>query len=323
MNGDRDEQSRGARYTFKQGLVVFWLGIAVVLTGVGAAAAAAFVDGFGENSHSSQSLQEEISPASGVEISAHLSNRITFLLIGMDMRGDDPGLADSLVLVSAAPDTKIISLMSIPRDSEVLGHTKINAVVSLRGEEALVKLVSTITGAKIDGYVKTDFAGFKDIIDILGGIDIYVEKKMYYETGDKEDGYIDLEQGMQCLDGAKALQYARFRNDAFADITRTFRQQKVIMAITKKALRAENIGKLPQLIPQVTKAVETNLRYADILKLAGLAENFKSENMVSATLPGRFMTDREGISYWKIDERSAKKVTADLFKGISTNHVIL
>jgi len=61
----------------------------------------------------------------------------------------------------------------------------------------------------------------------------------------------------------------------------------------------------------------------DIWKLVSAAKNFKSEDMVSTTLPGRFMTDTEGISYWKIDEESAKRVTANLFKGISTNHVIL
>ncbi|MCL1851895.1 MAG: LCP family protein [Peptococcaceae bacterium] len=255
-----------------------------------------------------------------------LSNRVTFLLIGVDQRPDQKHqgyLADSIILASADPDTKIISLMSIPRDSEVLGHVKINSVPSTRGMDTMVNLVSEITGVKIDGYIKTNFGGFKDIIDILGGIDIYVDKDMYKLTGDEEDGIIDLKKGQQRLDGDRALQYARFRSDPLGDITRTGRQQKVIMAMAREALKPGLIGKLPQLVPQVLKSVETNLKTAELLKLAGMAKNFKSENMVSATMPGFFLNDEYKISFWKIDEASAKKVVANLLKGITTNKVVI
>jgi LCP family protein required for cell wall assembly len=252
-----------------------------------------------------------------------LSNRVTFLLIGTDARSvSDPGNTDSIIVVSVDPDTQIVAMMSIPRDSEVLGHTKINSVMAMRGPEGLVDVASKITGVKIDGYMITNFNGFKEVIDTLGGIDVYVEKRMYYETGDKEDGIIDLKKGWQRMDGSKALQYARFRNDAYADITRTSRQQKIIMAVIREALRPANIAK-PQLIPQFYKSVKTDLKLSELQKLYRMLKNFKGENTVSTTIPGYFLSDVNGVSFWRIDEAAAKKTMANLLKGISTNRVIL
>jgi LCP family protein required for cell wall assembly len=91
----------------------------------------------------------------------------------------------------------------------------------LRGIEELQSIVSELTGVELDGYVLKNFNGFKDIIETLGGITVDVEKDMYYETGDKNDGYINLKAGVQRLDGSNALQYARFRHDETADIGRT------------------------------------------------------------------------------------------------------
>ncbi|MCL1851894.1 MAG: LCP family protein [Peptococcaceae bacterium] len=258
-----------------------------------------------------------------VDESEQITKRVTFLLIGTDQRPEDKHYrTDSLILASADPETKIISLLSIPRDSMVLGNIKINAIPFYYGYDMvkLVSVVSDITGVKIDGYVKTNFDGFKDIVDTLGGVDIYIETDMRKNLGGADN--INLVKGMQHLDGDKALQYARYREYVQGDIHRTACQQKLLMAIAQKALQAETILKMPQLIPQVNNAVETDLKLSDLLKLAGMAKNFRSENMVSATLPGVFYTAADGQSFWRIDETVAKKVTANLFKGITSNKVV-
>lgn len=177
-----------------------------------------------------------------------------------------------------------------------------------------VAVVQDLTGVKIDGYIETNFQGFKGIIDTLDGIKVNVEKDMYYLTGDAEDGVIDLDQGEQILDGSKALQYARFRHDTYGDITRTSRQQVVLKAVAQKIMEPGSIIKLPSLVMQAFKMVETNLREVDMITVTQAIAKYDSSKIISQTLPGYFL-NIDGISYWGVDPEDAKKVAADLLSG--------
>ena len=255
-----------------------------------------------------------------------LKDRVSVLLIGADQRPDQIKFnTDSLIFASIDPKTKQVSLLSIPRDTRVAlsghGHVKINEVAALTDLPTLQKNVEQLTGQPLSGYVQTNFAGFKKIIDTLGGITVDVEKNMYYETGDLEDGYINLVKGVQRLDGSQALQYARFRHDALGDISRTARQQVVLKAVAKEMFRLSTLPKLPFLIPQLREAVNTNLSGKDMFSLAKVAVGFDSANVVSQTLPGAFQ-DIDGVSYWKVDPVEVKKVVTNLFLGITTSKVI-
>lgn len=255
-----------------------------------------------------------------------IENRVNVLLIGADQRpGETKYNTDSLILAMVDPDTQRVSLLSIPRDTRIHlpdhGYLKINSVVSLTDMATLQSCVEDLTGEPLAGYVQTNFQGFKQIIDTLGGITVNVEKDMYYETGDTEDGYINLHKGLQRLDGTKALQYARFRHDALADISRTARQQVVLKAVAKEMFKFTTLPKLPFLIPQLRQAVHTNLTSGDILALAKVAVGFDSSNVVSQTLPGTFY-DQDGVSYWKVDPAEAKNVVQSLLLGQTTDKVI-
>ena len=255
-----------------------------------------------------------------------LKDRVSVLLIGADQRPEEEKFnTDSLILASVDPDTERTSLLSIPRDTRVElkghGYVKINEIVLLEDLATLQSTVEELTGEEIAGYVQTNFQGFKKIIDTLGGITVNVEKDMFYETGDKEDGVINLKKGEQKLNGSEALQYARFRHDALADISRTARQQVVLKAVAKEMFKLSTIPKLPFLVPQVMDAVNTNLSSKDIFMLAKVAVGFDSSKVVSQTLPGSFL-DLEGISYWKVDPIEAKKVVRNLLQGVTTDKVI-
>ncbi|MCB8814584.1 LCP family protein [Desulfosporosinus sp. SRJS8] len=258
--------------------------------------------------------------------SADLNNRVSFLLIGTDKRpGENSYNADSIIVASLDPKTKLISLLSIPRDTRVTlsgskSYYKINAVPMLKGIPELEKQVTGLTGIKLNGYVLTNFAGFKDIIDTLGGITIDVEKDMQHVTGDKEDGYINLKAGVQELDGSKALQYARYRDNTTADIGRTARQQKVLTTAGKKMLEPATILKLPKLVPQLMKTVETDLSLKDLLTLAGAAKSFDDATIVTQTLPGdAIMLD--GLSYWEVNRDKAKEVAGNLLLGQTADDI--
>lgn len=255
-----------------------------------------------------------------------VKNRVSVLLIGADQRpGEEKFNTDSLILASVDPAYQRISLLSIPRDTRVSipghAHIKINSVAALADMETLEAKVADLTGVPVAGYIQTNFSGFKQIIDTLGGITVNVEKDMYYETGDVTDGYINLKKGIQRLDGSKALQYARFRYDALADISRTARQQVILKAVAKEMMQISTLPKLPRLIPQLNEAVHTNLSVGDMLKLSKVAVGFGKAEIVSQTLPGKFL-DQDGVSYWEVDPHEAKKVMRNLLQGITTSKVI-
>ncbi|AFV02528.1 hypothetical protein UNSWDHB_875 [Dehalobacter sp. UNSWDHB] len=256
-----------------------------------------------------------------------LNKRISFLLIGADKRpGQTSYNTDTIIVASVDPDTKLISLLSIPRDTRVSlpgsnSYVKINSVVMYRGIPELMDEVTELTGILLDGYVVTNFDGFKSIIDTVDGIELDVEMDMYKETGDEVDGVIDLKAGEQHLNGTQALQYARFRGDSTADIGRTARQQKVLKAVAKAVLQPSTIIKLPKLIPQINEVVETDLKLADILRLSKAAAAFDSSNMVNQTLPG-YGLYLDNISYWEVNPDHAKQVAKNLLLGITTDITI-
>ncbi|GAB4259910.1 LCP family protein [Thermincola ferriacetica] len=250
-------------------------------------------------------------------------DRLNVLLLGIDARkGEKDARTDTMILVSIDKETRKIAMLSIPRDTLVdipgYGKSKINAANQIGGTDLAVDVVENLLGVDIPYYVKTNFEGFKDIVDTLGGVTIDVEKRMYWRDGKNT---INLYKGVQRLDGNKALQYVRFRHDALGDISRTERQQKFLMALADEILQAKTIVKLPKLLPQIFSVVDTNFGFKDIFFLTRVASSLSPDNIVAQTLPGTFY-NYKGISYWKADEEKTKLVLADMFKGVTTAAVV-
>ncbi|QGG48253.1 LCP family protein [Heliorestis convoluta] len=253
-------------------------------------------------------------------------DRINVLLLALDARPgeDEEARTDSIIFASIDRNEKIVSIMSIPRDTRVQlkghGQDKINNAHVYGGVELVQKTVEDLLGVTIDYHVKTNFEGFRDIIDTLGGVEIDVERRMYYYQGDPYDR-IDLQKGFQRLNGDKALQYVRFRSDALGDISRTQRQQNFLQALAKEMMQMNTLWKIPTLIPQISKAIETNMGLSDMLALALTAKDWQTVEIVSHTLPGNFL-DLNGISYWQVDPAVAKRATRDLLNGEVNTSVV-
>ncbi|NPV93444.1 MAG: LCP family protein [Firmicutes bacterium] len=238
--------------------------------------------------------------------------RINILLLGMDARpGEDKARTDTIILASIDRDTKKVALVSIPRDSRVQipghGWDKINAAYLIGGPAMTQKIVGDLLGIPVPYYMVTNFQGFQGIVDTLGGVEINVEKRMYYP-----DEGIDLKPGLQRLNGKDALGYVRYRYDPLGDITRTERQQKFLTALAKEAVQMKTVTKLPKLIPQLKENVNTNLGFSDMLFLAQVAASIDPSNIATQTLPGDFL-NIDGASYWEPDRVKAKTVVAELF----------
>jgi len=241
--------------------------------------------------------------------------RINILLIGADTfeEGHDTGRSDSLIVTGIDLESGEISMLSIPRDTYVKieghGHNKINAAYSYGGIPLVRSTIEDLLGIPIDYYAKTDFAGFREIVDLLGGIDIDVDKRMYYHT---YDGLIDIKPGMQHLDGEKALQYVRFRHEAMGDISRTERQQKFLVAVYEAATSPENISRLPEVMSSLLKELETDLTNSQLTRLSSIARRFETENIRHSTLPGWFW-NYNGGSYWKNNEEETTELVKIYF----------
>ena len=254
----------------------------------------------------------EVAASQGAELNV---NRLNVLLLGIDARpGEKDARSDSMIIISIDRDTKKIAMVSIPRDTlvDIPGHgqNKINSANALGGAELARTTVEDLLDIEIPYYVKTNFDGFKEIVDTLGGVDINVEKPMYYPAEN-----INLHPGPQRLDGYNALGYVRYRSDALGDISRTERQQKFLTALAKEMMQAKTIIKLPKLVPQIMSAVDTNLSVGDAIFLTRVVSNLDSNNIVTATLPGTFY-NYKGASYWKVDEAKAKVALNELFEGL-------
>lgn len=241
--------------------------------------------------------------------------RINILIVGTDVNDvvQDKGRADAILVASLDLEHKSINLLSVPRDTlvEIPGYheDKINHSFSMGGVELVRESVEELLHIPIDYHAVTNFNGFKEVVDILGGVEIDVDKRMYYKT---YDGIIDIQKGLQRLDGEKALQYVRFRRDAMGDITRTGRQQQFLIALYNEITASENISKLPQVVPKLLEVIDTDFSAAQLIRLAKLAGEFDFSKIESASLPGDFATIK-GISYWRYNRDETTALVNDFF----------
>ncbi|CAN5231103.1 LCP family protein [soil metagenome] len=171
----------------------------------------------------------------------------TYLLVGSDSReglsraeqralgtGANEGRrTDTIMLLHTGDGPNL--LMSIPRDSQVdvpgYGVTKINSAFSFGGPKLLVQTLEAATGIRIDDYVEVGFAGFVDVVDAVGGIEICPEQAM-----SDPQASLDIAKGCQDVDGKVALGYARSRKtSALGDIDRARHQREVVSAVGGEA----------------------------------------------------------------------------------------
>lgn len=226
-------------------------------------------------------------------------HKVNILVLGVDERADDVGRSDTMFVITIDPKTKEVSMLSVPRDTRVKipGHglDKINHAYAFGGHKLSQQAVEDLLGVKMDHYVLINFAGFFKIVDALGGVDVNVEKRMYYE--DPYDNLvIDLKPGMQHLNSKTAIQYVRYRDEE-GDLGRIKRQQHFIKAVIEKVTSPSVITKIPDLIREVSAAVKTDMSTTEMLSVAKTFHDAYQNGLETYTVPGKpaYIGD---ISYW-------------------------
>ena len=233
---------------------------------------------------------------------------VNILLLGLDM--DDcaqpEGLTrrtDTIILVRVDPASGKAAMLSIPRDLYVyidatyggvpVGAKKITTAhvygtrfdeqgreVPHSGAELVKDTIRANLGITAHRYVRVDFAGFQQIVDALGGIEVEVQPSaenpsvgLYddeYPDGHCGTMVVDFPPGRRTLDGAEALQYARSRKST-SDFDRSRRQMDVLLAIRERGTRVGVLLDLPKLIPALRDTIDTDLTPDEVISLANTA----------------------------------------------------
>lgn len=228
------------------------------------------------------------------------------------------GLSDTVLLFRFDPDKQKLTLLSIPRDTKVYvegrGINKVNFANYAGGPSLAATTISQLLGGVvIDRYVRVNLQGIEKLIDALGGVTVYVPKDMKY-VDFSQHLYIDLKQGMQHLDGAKALQFLRFRHDRLGDIGRVQRQQLLMRAAIEQALKPSTLVKIPKIFAIIKENIDTNLSGEELLALAGFAAKTNRTNLQMLMLPGQYNGNgRYQISYWLPNYNAIHSLSRDYF----------
>ena len=231
--------------------------------------------------------------------------RVNVLLLGIDEREVEQGpwRTDTMIVLTIDPASRTAGMLSIPRDLWVpipgFNEGKINTAHFLGdatkypggGPALAMETVRYNLGIPVQYYIRLNFGGFEQLIDQIGGVDIYVEETIDDPLyPDCCNGYdpLHIDPGWQHMDGALALKYARTRHNDQGDFGRAHRQQQVILAVRDKVLKSDMLPTL------VTKAgsiagilgdsVQTNLSIDQLVRLAKLATEIDAKNIKQATI---------------------------------------
>ncbi len=241
-------------------------------------------------------------------------DRLDILILGIRGEGDPYGgrLTDTMIGASINTDTYQTALISVPRDTYVTLPvvdipTKLNEAYEI-GEQkqpngggiVLAKLaIGKVIGVNIDHAVVVDFTAFKELIDLLGGIDVQVAKSLRENLQWGGQDFI-VEPGSHHMDGDTALLYARSRFTT-SDFDRARRQQEIIFAIREKAVSLgflSNPKKLIGVLDIVGRNVKTDIMSKDISRLFGIGQKIKpqeTKTLVIDTASGLFVSSHNDI----------------------------
>jgi LCP family protein required for cell wall assembly len=240
--------------------------------------------------------------------------------VGYHTRGtinDDftKGLTDTMIVVQLNPQQKALKILNVPRDTRVgtgfTSNDKINAANVQGGPVNSVRQVEALLGVKLDGYLFVSIDGTRELVDALGGVEVYVPQRMQYrDRAAKLE--IDLHPGKQVLMGRQAEGYLRFRYDNLGDIGRVQRQQAFYRAMLEKFKQPQTWTRLPQIVQVIEQNTRTNLSNRE----SGAALGFllSGPRLDTLLLPGNFGL-LYGVSYWVPDRARIEAMTTNHLRG--------
>ncbi len=242
-------------------------------------------------------------------LSGTKKNPMNFLLLVGDKAS---GNTDSMMVANYNPETKQVSIVTIPRDTRVTLKKnilpKINAAYAAGGREHkgavyASEIVSNLTGININYYVHINISSIKKITDMLGGVYFDVPADLRY-VDPTQDLNINLKKGYQLLGGSEVEQLLRFRKPSErlyskaelkeltqfydgSDIKRTEMQVKFIKEFISQKLTLQYLPRFNSVINYAFENIITNMTLGDALKLTSGVINVSTDNFNSFRLDGQ------------------------------------
>ena len=233
------------------------------------------------------------------------TERINILVMGIDQRENEEGpwRTDTMMVLTLDPVSMSGGMLSIPRDLWVpipgYEEARINQAHFFGevydhpggGPALAVQTTQYNLGVPIHYYGRFNFSAFEELVDLIGGIDVYVSEEIDDPAyPDETFGYdpLYIPAGQQHLDGEMALKYARTRHSPGGDFDRAKRQQQVIMAIFERVTRLDMLPELaanaPELWQTMQGAIETDMTLDQIIALAQLTSEVQPDDIHYAVL---------------------------------------
>lgn len=252
-------------------------------------------------------------------------DELFFAVLGVDGNGLDreKGLRSDVILVAKvnfkSGETKILQ---INRDSRVPvkgQEMKINAAHAYGGPALAIQTLRDYLGIDLEYYVKVDFQGIMDIVDLVGGVEFDVPVDMKYDDPvAKPPLRINLKKGKQLLDGKNSHDLLRFRhNNGQGYYPGNFSREEVqlmwIKEFARTVLKPKNILKMPELIKKGLDCVDTNIPIKTILSCATGLDNIDPDKIEMHSIKGEGYKIKDGGWYWFNDEEDKKDVVNRFF----------
>lgn len=236
---------------------------------------------------------------------------LNFLIVGVDSakglaeddqvrvgRGNEQN-TDTIMILRVDPSTGRAAILSFPRDLyiEVAGrNARINTALFVGGPELLIETIWDNFQIPIDHYIEVDLAGFKSLVDEVGGVSVYFPEPVR----DRNSGLYVEDAGCTLLEGDQALAYVRSRHyqryvdgewetDPSSDLGRVSRQQDFIRRALKKGVANgwRDPGRLKSLvdIAQENVVLDETLSAGDLLDLATDFRSFNPDELELYQVP--------------------------------------
>ncbi len=250
-----------------------------------------------------------------------------FLFVGYDKTA---GLTDVNMLAQFDTNSGAINVIQLPRDtyarynSKDGSYRKINGAMGFFGRDLddFASFLEKNLCINIDYYGSVDLVAFRNIVDIIGGVEMYVPRDMFYEDPE-QDLYINLKKGYQTLNGDKAEQFVRFRKGYVnADIGRTDAQKIFMTAFMEKFIKSMNVSTLAQVGTQMLKYVDTNLTLNEYVFFATKVLSIDTSKLTMLTLPGKDVREYGSSGAWYyVLSRSAMLDAVNTYLNVYTKDI--
>ena len=201
-----------------------------------------------------------------------------------------------------------------------VGLTKVSEANAKGGPVLAARVVSrTLNNAPIDRYIRISTSSLRQLVDELGGVDLFVPKAMDYQ--DNAGGLsINLVSGWQTLNGQQAENFARFHEPGLGDLPRVQRQQALVAALLQRMNSPTVLPRLPQLTRIMRKYFDTNLKTEEMMALANFSLKVERDNFQMSMLPGGFSKfSKDPNSYWL--NMAGKQSLLNDYTGVSLPEV--